>query len=182
MISHLNLAGFPALMKEIGVPVIATINAAVMQPRGCGKLRLTNPDPDAPPAIELGFGVNPDDLRRLTEGTRLAWRVATSPAMLEEIESVAGLNKGIVSSDDSLQDYVIANVGTFCHACGTAPMSRDNDPWAVTDPHGRVRHVEGLWIADASLMPTGVSSPPNLTVLALAERVAMWIARSQPHA
>lgn len=179
MISHLDLASFPALRAEIGVPIVATINAAVMQPRGCGSLRLTEPAPAAPPAIELGFGVHPDDLMRLTEATRLAWRVANSPAMSAEIEHIAGLDESIVSSDGRMRDYVIANVGTFCHACGTAPMGGDRDPLAVADPRGRVRHVEGLWIVDASLMPTGVSSPPNLTVLALAERVASWIAEDE---
>lgn len=181
MISHLDLAGFPALRAEIGVPVVATINAAVMQPRGHGTLRLTDARPETPPAINLAFCSHSDDLRRLVEGTRLAWQVASSFSMQAETEGIAGLNAAIVASDTLLGDYVMANVGTFCHACGTAPLGRDDNPLAVTDLQGRVRGVQALWIADASIMPMGVSAPPNFTVLAIAERIAAWInAEGQP--
>lgn len=175
MISHLDLGGFPALREQIGVPVVATINAAVMQPFGHGSLRLTDSTAEAPPEIDLAFCSHPDDLRRLAEGTRLAWQVASSSSMQAEIEAIAGLDDATVASDALLNNYVIANVGTFCHACGTAPMGRDDDKLAVTDLQGRVRGVQALWIADASIMPTSVSAPPNFSVLAIAERVAAWI-------
>jgi choline dehydrogenase len=175
MISHLDLTGFPALREEIGVPVVATINAAVLQPFGHGTLRLVDAKPETPPRIDLAFCSHPDDLRRLIEGTRLAWQVACSPSMQGEIEAIAGLDAETVASDVLLKNYVMANVGTFCHACGTAPLGHDDDPLAVTDLQGRVRGIQALWIADASIMPMGVSAPPNLTVLAIAERVSAWI-------
>jgi choline dehydrogenase len=54
-------------------------------------------------------------------------------------------------------------------------MGPDDDPLAVTDGRGRVRGIAGLWIADASVMPTGVSVPPNLSVIMISERIAGWI-------
>lgn len=180
MISHLDLAGFPTLRAEIGVPVVATINAAVMQPFGHGTLRLTDASAQTPPTIDLAFCSHPHDLGRLVEGTRLAWQVASSSSMQAETDGIAGLDAATVASDRLLGEYVTANVGTFCHACGTAPLGRDDDPMAVTDLQGRVRGVQALWIADASLMPMGVSAPPNFTVLAIAERVASWIDTEAP--
>ena len=54
-------------------------------------------------------------------------------------------------------------------------MGPVNDKLAVTDQHGRVHGLDGLWIADASIMPWGVSVPPNRTIMAIGERVAAWI-------
>jgi choline dehydrogenase-like flavoprotein len=51
-------------------------------------------------------------------------------------------------------------------------MGPPGDPMAVADQLGRVRGIDGLWIADASLMPAGVSVPPNVTVMAIGERIA----------
>ena len=146
-----------------------------MSPRGHGRLRLADADPQTPPVIELGFGGDPEDLGALLEATRLAWRIASSAPVAREIERVAGLDEETVRSNARLRDYVLANLGSFNHACGTAPMGPDADPLAVADQRGRVRGVEGLWIADASLMPLGVSVPLNLTVIALGERVAAWL-------
>jgi choline dehydrogenase len=125
--------------------------------------------------IELGFGADPRDLQDFAQGTRFAWRVATSLAMTREVERIAGLDEETIGSEARLRDYVMANVASFNHACGTAPMGPEADPLAVTDPRGHVHGVEGLWIADASLMPRGVSSPPNLTTIMLGERVARWL-------
>jgi len=76
-----------------------------------------------------------------------------------------------------VRKYILANVGSFNHPCGTVPMGAADDPLAVTDQHGRVRGLAGLWVADASIMPRGVSAPPNLTIMAIGERVAAWIRR-----
>jgi choline dehydrogenase len=176
LVSFLDLDAFPALRAEAGrAPVVALVNAALMSPRGHGRLRLADADPQTPPVIELGFGADPEDLGALLEATRLAWRIASSAPVAREIERVAGLDEETVHSNARLRDYVLANLGSFNHACGTAPMGPDADPLAVADQRGRVRGVEGLWIADASLMPLGVSVPLNLTVIALGERVAAWL-------
>jgi choline dehydrogenase len=50
-----------------------------------------------------------------------------------------------------------------------------SDTVAATDGRGRVRHVEGLWVADASLMPTIPSAHTNLTALMMGERFGEWI-------
>jgi choline dehydrogenase len=54
-----------------------------------------------------------------------------------------------------------------------------SDVEAATDGRGRVRHVEGLWVADASLMPTIPSAHTNLTVLMMGERFGEWMRRGE---
>lgn len=176
LVSFLDISGMPALRAEAGgVPVVALVTTALMDPRGHGRLRLSSADPLAAPRIELGFDSHPDDLRALANGVRLSWEVAQSAPVTSASLRVAGLNAATVDSDTALQDYVLANVACLNHPCGTAPMGPEDDVFAVADQHGRVRGIAGLWIADALLMPHGVSVPPNLSIIMMAERIAAWI-------
>jgi choline dehydrogenase len=54
-------------------------------------------------------------------------------------------------------------------------MGPDSDPRAATDGRGRVRGIDGLFVADASLMPTITSSNTNLASLMIGERFGEWL-------
>jgi choline dehydrogenase len=181
LVSHLDLTSFPSLREETGVPVVALINVALMRPRGHGRLRLESVDPAVQPRIELNFGEEPEDLRRLLAGTRLAWEVANSAPIARETECIVGLTNEVVGSDELLATYVLGNVGTYCHALGTAPMGSDRDRRAVVDEHCRVRSIENLWIVDAAVIPRPPRVTPNLTAIMIGERVADWL-RADGHA
>jgi choline dehydrogenase len=178
LVSHLDLTPFPALLEEAGVPVVALINVALMRPRGHGHLRLASTDPHVQPRIELNFCADPEDLRRLVAGTRLAWQIATSVPIAQESERIVGLTEDIVRSDELLGAYVLDNVGTYCHALGTARMGPDGDPGAVVDQYCRLRGIDNLWVVDASVIPTIPRVTINLTVIMIAERVADWLRTS----
>jgi choline dehydrogenase len=175
MTSHLDLRSAPALMSEASVPVVAALRVALMLPRGHGRLSLVSPDPAVQPKIELNYCSETEDERRLMEGIRLAWQVLKSQAMTSAYQRVAGLSEKIVSSDEQLKSYMRANIGTYCHASGTAPIGPDGDSNAVLDQKCRVRGTENLYVADASVFPTIPSAVPNLTVMMLGERVADWL-------
>jgi choline dehydrogenase len=76
-------------------------------------------------------------------------------------------------------------IGRICdssyHPCGTVPMGADDasDEQAATDGRGRVRGVDGLWVADASLMPSIPSAHTNLTTLMMGERFGEWMKRGE---
>ncbi len=179
MVSHQDLSPFPALVAKFGTSVIPMIYAALMVPRGCGRLRLTSVDPAATPSIELNFAQDSEDLRRLIEGTRLAWQVASADPMSREIERIAGIDETVIQSDQLLIQYIRDNVMTYCHALGTARMGPAGDRDAVVDQYGRVRGVDNLWIVDASVIPTVPRVNTNLIVMMLAERMAAWIGSSR---
>jgi choline dehydrogenase len=61
------------------------------------------------------------------------------------------------------------------HPCGTVPMGRDGDDNAAVNGRGKVRGVEGLWVADASLMPTIPSANTNLASIMIGERMGEWL-------
>ena len=89
--------------------------------------------------IQLNFAADPEDLRRLVEGVRLAWQIAHQPEIARHMHHVALLSEETMGSDDALAAYVRATVSTQFHPCGTARMGPAGDPMAVVDQHCRVR-------------------------------------------
>jgi choline dehydrogenase len=175
MTTHLDLRSTPALMEEAGVPVVAALRVALMCPLGYGRLTLQARDPAIQPRIEFNYCARPEDEWRLLQGVRLAWKVIQSEPMAKSYQRVAGLTEPITLSDERLKSYIRANIGTYCHASGTAPIGPDSDPIAVLDGKCKVRGTDNLFVADASVFPTIPSAVPNLTVMMLAERVADWL-------
>jgi choline dehydrogenase len=172
MTTHLDLRSAPTLMEEAGVPVVAALRVALMLPRGHGRLSLVSPDPWVQPKIELNYCSDTEDERRLMQGVRLAWRLLRSEAMTKAYQRVAGLSQRIVDSDEQLKSYIRTNIGTYCHASGTAPIGPDGDKNAVLDQRCKVRGTENLYVVDASVFPTIPSAVPNLTVMMLSEKIA----------
>jgi choline dehydrogenase len=176
LVTHMDLRPFPALMNQIGAPVVALLNAAMMRPRGHGRLSLRSADPNVQPEIDLGFTSDPEDIQALMLATRVAWSVACSEPLSREIERIAGLDQETVGSDELLKHYVLKNLSSFHHALGTAPMGREGDPNAVVDQHGKVHGVENLWIADASIIPSIPRVIPNMICMVIGKRIGHWLA------
>ena len=150
-----------------------------MVPRSYGTLRLTSTDPNAAPRIELNYVSHPEDMRRLILATRLAWGLAHLEAFKRETQGVVGLMQDVVRSDELLRSYILENIGTYCHALGTARMGPEGDAGAVVNQYCRVRGAQNLWVVDASVMPSVPRAVPYLSVIVLAERVAAWL-RERP--
>ncbi|MGP0031258.1 MAG: GMC oxidoreductase [Acidimicrobiales bacterium] len=66
-------------------------------------------------------------------------------------------------------------VSTFHHPVGTGAMGTAPESGAVTDTHGSVHGIEGLTVADASIMPTVPTGAPNLPIIMVAEHIAQWL-------
>lgn len=80
--------------------------------------------------------------------------------------------RGLLADDAAIEAFVRANVGGTWHASGTCRMGRADDPRAVTAPDGAVHGIGGLWVADASVMPSIPCANTNLPTLMVAERIA----------
>jgi 5-(hydroxymethyl)furfural/furfural oxidase len=78
----------------------------------------------------------------------------------------------VVDDPDRLTEFIRDRAHGTWHCCGTARMGREDDPAAVTDPAGRVYGVEGLRVADASLMPTVPRANTNLPTIMIGEKIA----------
>jgi choline dehydrogenase-like flavoprotein len=78
-----------------------------------------------------------------------------------------------VLEDDLLLDqWILGHLGTAHHTCGTVPLGPAEDPRAAVDPYGRVHGVDGLRVADTSILPTPPLRGPAATAVLVGEVVA----------
>jgi len=80
-----------------------------------------------------------------------------------------------IQSDEELTDYIRGNAATIFHPVGTCKMGPDGDTMAVVDPHLKVRGIEGLRIADASIMPLINGGNTNAPAIMIGEKAADMI-------
>jgi choline dehydrogenase len=122
--------------------------------RGQGTVTLASNDPLAPPRIHHELLADEADRRTLIDGCRLVHRVASQAPLAGEIRSWMDIDPAGASDADWLQ-YLRARASVAHHPAGTCRMGDDGD--AVVDARLRVRGIEGLWVADNSVMPSPVS-------------------------
>ncbi|MFC9639287.1 GMC family oxidoreductase [Streptomyces mirabilis] len=148
----------------------------IPKPRSRGRLYLTSADPSVKPALDFRYFTDEDDYdgRTLVEGIRIARRIART-------EPLAGwLKREVcpgpeVTDDEELSAYARQVAHTVYHPAGTCRMGATDDPLAVVDPELRVRGLDGLRIADASVFPTMPAVNPMIGVLMVGEKCAELI-------
>ena len=146
--------------------------------RSRGTLRLDPRAVDGPPQIDFRYLSDPDDLARMRTIVRDAFAIAAQPAMrelLQDHERLAGgdgeLTASAAERDDVLDDYLLDQVMSGQHIASTCRMGPAADAGAVVDAHGRVHGVAGLWVIDASIMPTCIRANTNAATMMLAEHI-----------
>ena len=156
-----------------------TIGPTLLQPRSRGRVRLRSADPFAAPAIHANYFHARDDFAPLIAGMRMARDLAGTSALagFAGDEYLPGTR---VVTDADLERYIRERCETLYHPVGTCKMGGDAD--AVVDAQLRVRGVERLRVADASVMPTIVRGNTNAPTMMIGERAAAMMlesARSQ---
>ena len=147
---------------------------AEVAPESRGRLTLQGPDPVLPPRIDFGLlnDSKGKDAAVLWEGVRLSREIAATPPLAAA--NTGEMRPGVaVESDDDLLAYASTELQTVYHPTSTCRMGSDTR--AVVDPKLHVRGVDGLWVADASVMPSVPRGHPNAVVAMIAERAAGWI-------
>ncbi|HVJ28190.1 MAG TPA: GMC family oxidoreductase N-terminal domain-containing protein [Vicinamibacterales bacterium] len=146
-----------------------TFMANFAQPRSRGCVRLKSGDPADDLAVDFNWMSDPEDGRLFLKGFKVMREIAASEpfASIFEEERMPGAD---VQSDEELMETFRKTVRTNSHPVGTCKMGSDTDPMAVLTPDLRVRGVENLRVFDVSMMPHIISSAPNATAMAVAER------------
>ena len=154
----------------------AAIN--VSYPRSRGSIRLRSPDPDAAPVISHALLADEDDVDRLIRGCRKVRKILNGPAFAQQRigERLPGPD---VQSDAEWRDYLRQTAFPGYHPSGTCRMG--TDALAVTRPDLAVHGIDGLRVADASVMPSLTSGNTNATVMMIGERAADFIHNGGGH-
>jgi choline dehydrogenase len=152
-----------------------TLLVSVLKPCSRGRLRLRSSEPTAAPLIDLGYFTHPDDMPRMIEAVRAARRLAQTGAFSDWIIEESYPGSQVSDADAGLQAAVQGDVGTYHHPVGTCAMGPATKPGAVVDHQGSVHGVQGLYVIDASIMPTIPAANTNLPTIMVAERCAAWL-------
>lgn len=150
------------------------IGTFALRPESAGSIHIRSADPEAPPAIIANYLADERDRRTSIAALRLARRIAEQPALKALI--VREVRPGPeAQSDEALLEHIAKLGATSYHPIGTCKMG--SDPMAVVDQKLRVRGIAGLRVADASIMPTMVSSNTNAPSFMIGERCAEFLLR-----
>jgi choline dehydrogenase len=147
------------------VPVIA-------KPQSYGSVTLRSNNPMDPPIIDIGHLTAQADVETLQRGIEIGYEVMSSKLMDEfkGDEVVPGAN---LKSKADREKYIRDTAVTVWHPCATAKMGRDN--MSVVDPQLKVYGVEGLRVADCSIMPRIVNANLQATVIMIGEKASDMI-------
>jgi choline dehydrogenase-like flavoprotein len=170
----------PLSLDKFGDPLhpfpAFTASAANVRPTSRGVLKLKSADPSAAPSIHPNYLATPEDRRIAAESIRITRRIMAQPAM-QQFAPEEYLPGPQVRDDD--EDSLIKAAGdcgtTIFHPVGTAKMGRADDKNAVVDARLRVIGLDGLRIADASVMPSITSGNTNSPTMMIAEKGAEMI-------
>jgi choline dehydrogenase len=152
------------------------ISIVGLYPKSRGSVRLASSDPAAAPLVDPQLLSHPDDVDTLLRGLKIGRQVtrAASFARYRALEVQPGQE---AQSDAALIDYLRRAAATVHHPCGSCRMGPD--ALSVVDAQLRVRGIESLRVADASVFPRLVGGNTNAAVVMIAEKAADMI-RSIP--
>jgi len=163
-----------------GGPLDCFAIAAVLEEvKGSGRLLVESADPHAKPLAQQRFLEDERDLVRLASGFRDTLAFTTTAAYREIVDEVVFPDPARSLDDETLYTMLRKLAASGFHPCGTAKMGPATDRMAVVDQYGRVHGVDGLVVADASIMPAVPRANTNLTSIVIGEMVGEW-ARTRP--
>ena len=160
-------------MTPVGIRICVGVYLATSK----GRVRLQSLDPNVQPELLFNLLQTEEDLVRMREGVRAAVDLFRHPAFEPLVDRRIEPLDSDLETDDSLELWLRREVTTAQHITGTCKMGPVSDPSAVVDQHGNVHGLEGLTIADASIMPDSVRANTNATTMMIGERIADFLLR-----
>ena len=142
------------------------------RPLSRGSIRLRSTDTIDPPVIDHQLLADEHDVQKLVAGIRAARQIVATDVFAPFVKQVIDPD-ALIESDDELAEWVRSHGFLMYHPSGTCRMGTGAD--AVVDNRLRVKHVEGLWVADASIIPAIPAGNINATCIMIGEKAADMI-------
>lgn len=137
----------------------------LVQPESVGSVRLRSADPLVAPVVDPGYLQEDADMQTFVKAVELIRELVHTPALAE-----VGDGEVVPGPGADLQEFIRAHASTVWHPVGTCRMG--SDPEAVVDASLRVHGVEGLRVADASVMPTIISGNTQAACFMIGEKLS----------
>ena len=159
------------------------LGVACLTPRSRGSVRLSGPGLDDRLVIDHRYLSDPGghDRARLAEGVERVREVAQAPALRRLLGRETQPGPG-VAGRQAIERFIDRRAVHYYHPAGSCTMGPASDPGAVVGADGRVHGIEGLYVADASVMPAVISGNTNLPVTVIGEKMARSLLRPAPPA
>jgi len=154
------------------------ISIVELYPKSRGSIALSSADPRAVPLIDPKLMSAPQDFDPIVRGLKLARRIFAAPSFAR-YQATEFLPGAAITDDDVLKDYIRRTAATTHHPCGGCKMGVGDD--AVVTPELKVKGIDGLRVADASIFPMLIGGNTNAPVVMVAEKAAdMILGRAAP--
>lgn len=147
-----------------------SLHTCVLRPKSRGSAGLLNADPMSAPRIDPNFLGDPADMDTMLKGVKLGRRIMDSESF-RALPRTEMYTAGIYD-DEAMKAEIRSRADTIYHPVGTCRMGAADDPQAVVDPQLKVRGLDGLYVVDASVMPTLIGGNTNAPTIMIAEKAA----------
>lgn len=158
------------IRHEVAPAPALTVFSTLVYPRSRGTVRLASADPTAAPLLDPNFLAEPEDSRTLAEGIELIREAMRHPGIVGDVRFERSPGANPKADREELLEEIKNRATTVYHPAGSCRMGSDER--AVVDPELKVRGVDGLRVADASIMPTVTGGNTNAPAMMIGERCA----------
>jgi choline dehydrogenase len=150
------------------------VSVYLLRPRAAGTVTLRSSKPDDPAVFKPNFLSNDEDNRAMIAGVKMIRRIMSTAPIASRVieEEIPG---PMVETDEQILQWMAMTGNSAHHQAGTCKMGRDR--LAVVDERLRVRGVERLRVADASIMPHLTSGNTNAPSIMIGVKAADMIAK-----
>ncbi|WP_424946794.1 GMC family oxidoreductase [Candidatus Spongiihabitans sp.] len=151
-----------------------TSSVCQLRPTSSGHVQIIAPDPTQHPALQPNYLSTELDCRVAVAGMKLSRQIAAMPALKDFVaaEFAPGAN---IQTDEQLLEHARNTATTIYHPACTCKMGAANDPMSVVNHQLKVHGIQGLRIADASIMPSITSGNTNAPTIMIGEKCAAMI-------
>jgi choline dehydrogenase len=147
------------------------VHVGPMRTKSRGHVHVRTPDPRDPPLISFNYMSHPDDWAEFRTCIRLTREIFQQPAFARykgrEIQPGE-----IAVADEAIDAFIRDHAESAYHPCGTCRMGSPDDPLAVVDPQCRVIGIDGLRVADSSVMPRITNGNLNAPTIMIGEKAS----------